>query len=121
MNIRRTLLMHAGVWAAIFLIPPNGGAQQTGAAKSSKSASGARTTTFAGMPMAKAEEAGMDSARMQRIRDAVQRHIDSGDISGAVVAVERKGKTVYVGAIGQMDVESKKPETADAIFRIFSM
>jgi CubicO group peptidase (beta-lactamase class C family) len=51
----------------------------------------------------------------------VQRHIDAGDISGAVVAVERKGKTVYVGAIGMMDVESKKPEAADTIFRIFSM
>src|SRR6185295_10645311 len=108
MRIRRTLLIEAGALAAILLIPAIGSAQQSSASKSSKPASSARPTTFAGMPMAKAEEVGMDSARLQRIRDVVQRHIDAGDISGGVVAVERHGKTVYVGATGLMDVESKK-------------
>jgi len=121
MSIRRTVLMQAGAMAAIILISAIGSAQQSSAPKLPKAANGARPTTFAGMPIAKAEEAGMDSARLQRIRDAVQRHIDAGNISGAVVAVERKGKTVYLGAIGLMDVESKKPEATDAIFRIFSM
>lgn len=72
-------------------------------------------------PNGKPEDAGMSTERLQRIHEAVQRHIDAGAISGAVTAVARRGKVVHFQAHGLMDLESKKPMTTDAIFRIASM
>ncbi|MGC4053470.1 MAG: serine hydrolase domain-containing protein [Paludibaculum sp.] len=69
----------------------------------------------------KPEDVGMSTERLKRIHEAVQRHIDAGAISGAVTMVARRGKVVHVQAHGLMDLESKKPMTADAIFRIASM
>jgi hypothetical protein len=40
----------------------------------------------------KPEEAGLSPKRLQRIHEAVQRHIDDHDISGAVILVARKGR-----------------------------
>ena len=73
------------------------------------------------VPTGKPEEAGMSTERLQRIHQAVQRHIDAGAISGAVTLVARHGKIVHFQAHGLMDLESKKSMTTDAIFRIASM
>ena len=73
------------------------------------------------VPAGKPEEAGMSSERLQRIHEAMARHIDAGEISGAVTLVARNGKVVHFEAHGLMDIESKKPMTTDAIFRIASM
>jgi CubicO group peptidase (beta-lactamase class C family) len=73
------------------------------------------------IPAGKPEDAGMSSERMKRIHEAIQRHVDAGEISGAVTLVARNGKAVHYEAHGLMDLESKKPMTADAIFRIASM
>jgi CubicO group peptidase (beta-lactamase class C family) len=51
----------------------------------------------------------------------MQRHIDAGDISGAVTLVASRGRLAHVEAHGVMDFGSKKPMTKDALFRIFSM
>ena len=48
------------------------------------------------------------------------RHVDAQDISGAVSIVARKGKVVHYEAHGLMDIESKKPMTKDALFRLAS-
>ncbi len=63
----------------------------------------------------------MSTERLKRIHEAIERHIDAGDISGAVTLVARRGKIVHFEAHGLMDIESKKPMTKDAIFRIASM
>jgi CubicO group peptidase (beta-lactamase class C family) len=73
--------------------------------------------TAAGKP----EEAGMSAERLHRIHDAIQRHIDAGEISGAVTLVARRGRLVHLEAHGLMDIESKRPMQTDAIFRIASM
>src|ERR1035437_9509039 len=73
------------------------------------------------VPTGKPEEAGMSTEVLQRIHEAMQRHIDTGAISGAVTLVARNGKIVHFQAHGLMDLESKKPMTTDAIFRIASM
>ncbi len=73
------------------------------------------------MPTAKPEEVGMSSQRLLRIHQAIQRHIDAGDISGAVTLVARRGSIVHFEAHGLMDIESKQPMRTDAIFRIASM
>lgn len=67
------------------------------------------------------EDAGLSPERLQRIHEAVQRHIDAGAISGGVTAVARHGKLVHLEAHGLMDLESKKPMTTDALFKIMSM
>jgi hypothetical protein len=44
------------------------------------------------LPAGKPEDAGVSSERLQRIREAIQRHVDAGDISGAVTLAARRGK-----------------------------
>jgi CubicO group peptidase (beta-lactamase class C family) len=73
------------------------------------------------VPAGKPEEAGMSTERLQRIHQAMERHIDAEEISGAVTLVARHGKIVHFQAHGLMDLESKKAMTTDAIFRIASM
>lgn len=75
----------------------------------------------AGVPAGKAEDAGMSPERLRRIHEAVQRHIDAGEISGAVTLVARRGRIAHFEAHGLMDIESKRPMEKDAIFRIASM
>lgn len=74
-----------------------------------------------GVPAGKPEDAGMSSVRLQRVHEAVQRHIDAGEISGAVTLVARRGRIVHFEAHGLMDLESKQPMAKDAIFRLASM
>lgn len=69
----------------------------------------------------KPEDAGMSSERLHRIHEAIQRHIDAGEISGAVTLVARRSRVVHFEAHGLMDIESKRPMQTDAIFRIASM
>src|SRR6202158_4654068 len=70
---------------------------------------------------AKPEEVGLSSDRLPRIHAAIQRHIDAGDISGAVTLVGRKGRLAYLEAQGFMDLASKKPMSTDTIFHLASM
>jgi len=80
-----------------------------------------RTLTAADIPPAKPEDSGMSSERLHRIHEAIERHIDAGEISGAVTLVARRGHIVHFEAHGLMDIESKRPMEKDAIFRIASM
>jgi len=73
------------------------------------------------IPTGKPEDAGMSTARLRRIHEAIERHIDAGEISGAVTLVARRGRIVHFEAHGLMDIESKRPMEKDAIFRIASM
>lgn len=73
------------------------------------------------IPTAKPEEVGLSSERLQRIHDLIQRYIESGNFSGAVTLVARRGRVAHFEAQGLMDLESKKPMAKDAIFRIMSM
>ena len=73
------------------------------------------------LPKEKPEDAGMSPERLVRIHEAIQRHIDAGEISGAVTLVARRGRMVHFEAHGVMDIESRRPMEKDAIFRIASM
>jgi CubicO group peptidase (beta-lactamase class C family) len=75
----------------------------------------------ASVPPVKPEDVGLSQERLQRIHEAMQRHIDAGDISGAVTLVARRGRIAHFEAHGLMDIESKKPMQKDAIFRLASM
>ncbi|HEY9141691.1 MAG TPA: serine hydrolase domain-containing protein [Bryobacteraceae bacterium] len=77
--------------------------------------------TVSAQPALKPEDAGMSTERLKRIHESIQRHVDAGEISGAVTVVARRGRVVHFEAHGLMDLESKKPMEKDAIFRLASM
>ena len=72
-------------------------------------------------PTATPEDAGMSSAKLDKATQALQAHVDAGDIAGAVAGVVRDGKLVYLEAVGKRDIASSAPMTTDALFRIYSM
>ncbi len=73
------------------------------------------------VPAGKPEEVGLSSERLHRIHEAIQRHIDAQDISGAVTVVARNGRMAHLEAHGLMDVDSKKPMAQSGLFWIASM
>src|SRR2546423_11294075 len=60
------------------------------------------------------------AARRARIDRFMQQYVDSGQIAGAVGLVLEDGRVVYRRAVGWLDRESRRPMTADALFRIAS-
>jgi CubicO group peptidase (beta-lactamase class C family) len=100
MNVARVLVI-AGCLAA-FALPLRAGAGAVASA-------------------GKAEEVGLSSERLTRIREAVQRHITAGSLPGAVTLVARRGKIAHFEAHGLIDVEAKRPMPRDAVFRLASM
>ncbi len=75
----------------------------------------------AAVEVVKPEQVGLSSERLQRINQVIQRHVDAGNISGAITVVARKGSVAHLQAQGLMDVESKTPMALDAVFRLASM
>jgi len=73
------------------------------------------------IPTAKPEDVGMSSARLKNIKASLQAEVDKGNIPGAVVMINRKGKLVYSEVVGYQDKATNKPMSKDAIFRIYSM
>ena len=69
----------------------------------------------------KADDLGFAPDRMPRVREAVQKHVDAGEVSGVVTLVARRGKIAHFEAYGLLDLESKKPMPKDGIFRLASM
>src|SRR5947209_802905 len=67
------------------------------------------------------ESTGMSSARLARIRPALEREIEEKRIPGAVVAIQRRGELVYLDAIGARDPASGAPMRPDSIFSVASM
>src|SRR6185503_406887 len=75
-----------------------------------------------GVPTAsKAEDVGFSSERLQRIHQAVARHIEMKDVAGAVTLVARRGRIVHFEAQGLADIDARKPMLKDSIFRLASM
>jgi CubicO group peptidase (beta-lactamase class C family) len=74
-----------------------------------------------GLSVGKADDLGFSPERLGRVREAVQRHVDAGQVSGAVTLVARRGKIAQFEAYGVMDLESKKAMPKDGIFRLASM
>ena len=74
----------------------------------------------ASIPTIKPEDVGLSSERLQRIHEAVERHIDAHDISGAVTVVSRKGHLAHLEAHVLMDIDSKKAVSKDSLFWIAS-
>lgn len=78
--------------------------------------------TFAEGPItAKPEEAGFSSAGLARIDAYLKNEIAGNKIPGAIMMIQRNGKTAYFSSFGVRDPGTKDPMTPDTIFRIYSM
>jgi CubicO group peptidase (beta-lactamase class C family) len=73
------------------------------------------------LAVSKAEDVGMSSERLTRIRSMIQAHMDGKDFSGAVTLVARKGKIVHFESHGMADLEGNKPMKTGTLFRLASM
>jgi len=63
---------------------------------------------------------GFSAERLARIDRFLQQYVDSSRVGGAVALVIRDGQVAYQRAVGWSDRESRRPMTADAMFRIAS-
>src|SRR3982074_127941 len=60
-------------------------------------------------------------AKLQRVGDYIRNEIATGKIPGAIILIQQHGQPVYFENFGVRDVASKRPMTADTIFRLYSM
>lgn len=72
------------------------------------------------LPAGKAEENGLSPARLARIDQMLQEHVDSKKIPGAVVLLMRNGKVIHHKAFGYKDIDSQALMKTTDIFRIAS-
>lgn len=77
--------------------------------------------TAADLGKAAPGQAGFSASRLSRIDAVVTTAIADRQIAGAVVAVARDNKLVYLKSFGKSDAESGRAMTDDTIFRIASM
>ena len=73
------------------------------------------------LPRAIPEAAGMSSERMQQATALLRQYVADRRIAGAVAAVARRGKLVYLEPVGLQSLESRTPMTERSLFRIYSM
>lgn len=72
------------------------------------------------LPVAKPEEVGMSSERLQRLTAVFQAYATDKKMAGSVVLIARHGKVAYSNSFGKRDIESGAAMQNDAIFRIAS-
>ena len=70
-------------------------------------------------PVARASN-GFSAERLARVDRFLQQYVDSNRIGGAVALVLRDGQVAYQKSVGWIDRESRRPMSADAMFRIAS-
>src|SRR6202158_4789825 len=65
--------------------------------------------------------ASFSRAKLQRVGNYIRNEIATGRIPGAVLLIQQHGHPVYFESFGVRDADSKRPMTADTIFRLYSM
>ena len=73
------------------------------------------------LPRVSPAEVGMSEATLGRATERLERAVSEQEIAGAVAAVAREGKLVYLEAVGYQDLETRTPMDDPSIFRIYSM
>jgi uncharacterized protein YbbC (DUF1343 family) len=74
------------------------------------------------LPQAAPAQAGMDATRLAVIDQLVDEGLQRGEMAGAVVLVARQGRTVYLRAFGQRQVQpAELPMTTDTVFDLASL
>ena len=73
------------------------------------------------LPRATPDAVGMSADRLQSATALLRQFVADRKISGAVAAVARRGKVVYLEPVGLQSFESRAPMTERSLFRIYSM
>lgn len=73
------------------------------------------------MPRATPETVGISGERLQAATALLRQFVTDRKIAGAVAAVARRGKLVYLEAVGLQSLETRAPMTERSLFRIYSM
>ena len=73
------------------------------------------------MPRATPDAVGMSAERLQLATAVLRQYVADRKIAGAVAAVARRGKLVYLEPVGLQSFESKARMTERSLFRIYSM
>ena len=73
------------------------------------------------LAMVSPEAVGMDSERLNRVKNAMQGLVDEGLLAGAVTIAARDNKVMHFESVGYRDLESRAVMTNDTLFRIYSM
>ena len=60
------------------------------------------------IPTARAEDVGMSAERLARVKAAMQRYVDRGEVPGVVTLIARRGRVVHFESIGYRDVEFRE-------------
>lgn len=71
--------------------------------------------------MPPSESVGLSSERLTRIDSLMRHYVEEGVFPGMIVAVSRRGQTVYFKSFGFSDLQTREPLTSESIFRIYSM
>ena len=64
---------------------------------------------------------GLDAAKLGEATSLLERFVADGKIAGAVAAIAKNGRLVYLHAAGVQDLETRVPMTERSMFRIYSM
>lgn len=67
------------------------------------------------------ESVGFSTARLNRIRPAMQAYIDEDKYPGLITLIARHGKVVHHESFGLMNIEAQQPMRPDAICSVLSM
>jgi CubicO group peptidase (beta-lactamase class C family) len=63
----------------------------------------------------------LSRAKLDRVGEYIRQEIATGKVPGAVILIQQHGHPVYFESFGVRDVDSRRPMTADSIFRLYSM
>ena len=63
----------------------------------------------------------LSRAKLDRVGDTIRQEVATGKVPGAVILIQQHGHPVYFESFGVRDVDSRRPMTADSIFRLYSM
>ena len=64
---------------------------------------------------------GLDSGKLRAATALLRQFVADRKIAGGVAAVARRGRIVYLEAVGVQDLASRSPMTPSSLFRIYSM
>lgn len=73
------------------------------------------------VPRATPESVGMSGARLQAATALLRQYVADRKIAGAVAAVSRRGKLVYLEPVGLQNMETRTLMTDRSLFRVYSM
>jgi CubicO group peptidase (beta-lactamase class C family)/ketosteroid isomerase-like protein len=73
------------------------------------------------LPRALPQSVGLSTTVLAKATELLRQFVADRKIAGAVAAVSRNGKVVYLEPVGVQDVETRAPMEVRSIFRIYSM